>query len=766
MMEKMKIAGCWLFSFLLITLTFASCSQSSGDDDEQTNAYDNKLYRCENCDELLEWMQTAAIEEMTRIVNEANYYWGDDDDYYYDDDDAPINGDDDGAPTSGDDDAADDDYAADDDQSGAEDDQNHADDDDGGSSGDDYTDTNVQEEGVDEADLVKTDGDTLFLATGGYLLLYDVANQAPAPELSRVDIEGYVFDMYAYNDIALVLSKIYSNVLPQDIWPEVERDDLYYGITKLTLVDYSARTAPIVVRELYLEGDLISSRRVDAAARVVLSSYKMSSEIQYYVDYEQCQDETSCQEAIADLIAANTEIIQNTTVADWLPRYYSILHTGGAPEIESGNLSECDDHYRPAAPLGHGILSVVTLNLDEPASRQADISIVSDGLIVYASPTNLYVSGTSDLYWEWGWITEDNYHDTCPIHRFDIADPNGPAVYRGTAEVTGWLLNQFSMSEYQGYLRVATTFGGWPTDDPLQNGIFIYALEENGFTPAGSVTGLGENENLYAVRMMGSRGFIVTFMQTDPLFTIDLSDPNNPALVGELEIPGFSSYLHSMDDDHLLAIGQGGDEWGTDGTMVVTMFDISDFANPQQLHQYNFGWSYSDAQYDHHAFLYDPSRNLLALPLTDYGWYGEGEEDTGSGETEPGDNPDDSGDDDVAVDDDDDDYTGDYFAGVVVLSVSAEQGFTEEARIDHYGMEPEAGSDNYWYDMPLPLRSVRVGDYLFTISDVALIVTDITTWENVAEISLPWEEEEYYYGDDDYSGGEDDIEVPVDEDGK
>jgi len=756
-MEKPKTAAWWLFPFLLLALFPAACSQSSGDDDDAA-LYDHKLYRCANCDELLQWMQAAAIDEMTRIVNEYNRYWGDDDDYYGDDDGVPVGGDDDDGgstepPTS------------DDDQAGGDDDQNYADDDESSAGGDDdYTDTNVQEQGVDEADLVKTDGETLFLATGGYLLLYDVADQAAAPELGRVDIEGFVSDLYIYDGIALVFSRIYSEALSPDIWPEVDRDDLYYGIVKLTMIDYSVRTDPVVVRELYVEGDLVSSRRVEAAARIVLSSGKMAANLQYYVDYEQCQDETSCQEAIAALIEANTAIIQNTTLADWLPRYYSILYTGNAPEIESGNLSECDDHYRPAAPLGNGILSVLTLRLDDPGARQADISIVSDGMIVYASQTNLYVAGAADVFWEWGWVTEENYDDTCPIHRFDIADPTGPAVYRGTAEVTGWLLNQFSMSEYDGYLRVATTYGGWPSADPERNGVFIYALDENGFTPAGSLAGLAENETIYAVRMMGERGFVVTFMQTDPLFTIDLSDPNNPQLVGELEIPGFSSYLHPMDENHLLAVGQGGDEWGSDGTLVVSLFDVSDFAHPQRLSQYNFGWTYSDAQYDHHAFLYDPSLNLLALPLTDYGWYGEDEVGSGSGETEPGDEPDEPVDDDDVADDDDN-GTGDYFAGVVVLNVSVDEGFTEEARIDHDGMEPEEGSDEYWYDMPQPRRSVRVGGYLFTVSDVALIVTDIDTWQNVAEISLPWEEEDYYYGDDDW-GSEDDVEVPADEDWK
>jgi hypothetical protein len=237
-------------------------------------------------------------------------------------------------------------------------------------------------------------------------------------------------------------------------------------------------------------------------------------------------------------------------------------------------------------------------------------------------------------------------------------------------------------------------------------------------TQVGALEDIALDESIYAARLIGARGYLVTYQQTDPLFTVDLSDPERPQLAGQLRVPGYSTYLHPMDDDHLLAIGLGGDDWGAGGNLVVSMFDVSDFANPQRLWLYDFGYAWSEATYNNHAFLYDDSRHLLAVPLTA----------------------------NAVTDDDaaDDDQTGsgdgkdEPFAGFVALSATIDAGFVELARINHYGIEPAAGSDDYW-GLPQPRRSVRIGEYLFTISDVGLVVTYLGNWEDARTISLPWE---------------------------
>lgn len=778
----MKSAKWWvvwsLAALLLGAFALAACERGNGGDGDRFTDTQG-LYRCENCDEVIDWLQQAATLSMERNLDEMYRGWWGDDDYYGDDDwrddDAVPGGDEDA--TGGDDDGG---SLGDDDANGGD-----APEDAGGD--EDHTDTNVQEEGVDEADVVKTDGQYLYLATGGYLLIYDAAPQADTYELSRVEIEGYVTEMYLYDDVALVFSRLYADDVPEDIWPDVDVDDLFYTVTKLTLIDHSNKEFPVIVRELFVEGELVSSRMIDGGARVVTRASKDGADIQYYLEDGDYQSEEAMNQAIARLKVENRERIEASTLEDWVPRFFSILYTNDGPQTESGLLSECPDHYRPLEPFGTSILSVLTVRLDDPTARQTDISIIADGYIVYASQANLYVAGTVDA--GWFWADDAGFDDASPIHRFDIETDPAEALYKGSAEVPGWVLNQFAMSEWQGHLRVATTYGGWRTGTPERNGVFVLQLnDENGLEQVGAVENLALDESIYAARMIGPRGFLVTFLQTDPLFTIDLSDPQHPAMVGELEVPGFSTYLHPLDDNHLLAVGVGGDEWGSDGTLVLSIFDVTDFAAPAKRWGHSFGWSSSDAQYDHHAFLYDPTRDLLAIPLIDGyggGWGGDddvpGVDPDEPEETEPGDEPVDDDDepeptdDDVVTDDDDtvdddDDTSGDYFAGVVALHVTIDDGFSELARINHGDIEPELNGDDYFYGYVWPRRSVRIGDYLFTISNCALVVTDMDTWENDQEISLPWEEEDYWYGDGDDWGGEDepgwggDDAVPPEED--
>jgi Beta propeller domain len=748
----MRSAKWWLLLMIavlaIIPLVATSCADGNGDDDDDDQSTQKDgLYRCQNCDEVLEWLQQMAALQMERDIDQMYDpdYWGDDDSWGDDDDAVPGDdtwdddddaaGDDDSAPIGDDDDFSDDDASDDDAAPPTDDDENTGgDDDDDG----DYTDTNVQEEGVDEADIVKTDGEYLYVVAGGYLIIFDSDPEAATEERSRVDIEGYATDMYLYADKALVFSRLYRSALLDSVWPEVDRDEINNTITKLTVIDHSDKTDPFVIRELYLEGDLISSRMIAGDVRVVSSLRKPLPSMEYYIDPGQYNSPEELAAAIEDLKAQNRTIIEATTLEDWLGRFFSIE----GEQTEAGLISECPDHYRPLEPMGSTILSVVTVRMSDPTARQQDISVMADGYIVYASQANLYVAGSADATWEWS--EDEDFADEAPIHRFDIASDSEEVLYLGSGMVQGWMLNQFSLSEYDGHLRAATTYGGWRTGTPERNGVFVLALDdEEGLAPAGSLENLALDESIYAARMIGPRGYLVTFRQTDPLFTIDLSDPTNPTMVGELAIPGFSTYLHPMGQDHLLAIGEGGDEWGSDGTLALSIFDVSDFANPQKLWGHNFGWASSDAAYDHHAFLYDGSRDMLAIPLMDYGYWDD-DDDTWS-------------DDDDSWDDDDDDSWADddepvkgegEFAGVVVLNATAADGFAELTRIDHADMEPETGSEDF-YGLPTPRRSVRIGDYLFTISDVGLIVTGMSDWVNDVEISLPYEQEEYDYGDDD-----------------
>jgi hypothetical protein len=175
------------------------------------------------------------------------------------------------------------------------------------------------------------------------------------------------------------------------------------------------------------------------------------------------------------------------------------------------------------------------------------------------------------------------------------------------------MLSQFSFSEHEGNLRVATT-----VDESAGSVSQLTVLAVDGLTEVGSVGDIGRGEELFAVRMLGDVGYAVTFEQTDPLFTIDLADPTNPVVVGELEIPGYSSYLHPISDELLLGIGQAGTADGVLTGTQVSLFDVSDPASPQRVQQYDVTGGSSEAEYDHRAFLYWPETGLAVLPISVY----------------------------------------------------------------------------------------------------------------------------------------------------
>jgi uncharacterized secreted protein with C-terminal beta-propeller domain len=201
------------------------------------------------------------------------------------------------------------------------------------------------------------------------------------------------------------------------------------------------------------------------------------------------------------------------------------------------------------------------------------------------------------------------------IHRFDISDP-AKTVYKATGTVPGFILNNYALSEYNGDLRVASTENPpWTNGAQGTSSSRLTVLRQDGskLVQVGAVGGLGQGERIYAVRLIGERGYVVTFRQIDPLYTLDLSDPTAPKVVGELKIPGYSAYLHPVGENLLLGVGR-------DGSSVKTsLFDVSDFAAPREVAQLQFGSSMSAVENEAHAFLFWPKTNLVVMPLQSYG---------------------------------------------------------------------------------------------------------------------------------------------------
>jgi uncharacterized secreted protein with C-terminal beta-propeller domain len=293
---------------------------------------------------------------------------------------------------------------------------------------------------------------------------------------------------------------------------------------------------------------------------------------------------------------------------------------------------------------------------------------------------------------------------TTSIHKF-ILDPSQPEPvrYAASGEVTGWILDQFSMSEHDGYLRVASTefdwwWGGTPDVEQASSVTVLADAGRGHLREVGHVGGLGPGERIFAVRFMGSRGYVVTFEQIDPLFTLDLSDPGNPTVVGELEVTGFSSYLHPIGDDWLLAVGQEADAEGRVLGLAVSIFDIRDFANPTLAHRYliegdDRTWSWSEALSDHHAFTYH--RGVLSVPV-----YISGEEGR--------------------------------FSGLLMLTVDPEKGIAELGRIDHQDLT----KSDYRAWMR---RSVYIEDAVYSLSSAGVKVNSLED-PTVELAKVPFEE--------------------------
>ena len=272
-------------------------------------------------------------------------------------------------------------------------------------------------------------------------------------------------------------------------------------------------------------------------------------------------------------------------------------------------------------------------------------------------------------------------------------NPDGVAL-AAVGDVPGSALNQFSMDEHDELFRIATTTGsgGWWSSNNFSNSLLVLRQDGDQLNVVGGLEGIAPSERIYSARFMGDRAYLVTFQNTDPLFTFDLSDPTHPQLVGELVIPGFSTYLHPFDENHLLALGRQVD-WNEPFGLQIAMFDVTDMAHPVRTHLYSFGsnlWGEgSEAERDHHAFSFFAEQGVLAIPVSHGQWFGQ---NSGSP------------------------------AGLEVLHVTIDQGFTMLGRVEHQT------------DVR---RSLRIGDFLYSVSTDAVKVQPILDPNSqVAQVNL------------------------------
>ena len=491
------------------------------------------------------------------------------------------------------------------------------------------TGTNVQEAGIDEPDIAKLSGSTLFRIQGSRLSAYDVSGSEAVLldelELSLGGGSGPIDVFEGSNPGAqLLVAGERAVVIASRFGRGGER-------TQVVEVDVAEPDAMSAVRSLEIDGAEVSARLQGDVARLVVESQP---------DYPGV-GAGSPEPAPEGDAKAPTGATGETgpepapdDEPDWLPRATILeLETG---ERTSAPIAGCGDVTFPDEFSGLGLLSVLTLDLTQGIAPTDVDTVMTDGATVYASDSGLFVAtfemtppegeGVVDSI---GRLLEPD-STTIPaqpsgdtqIHRFATA---GDATeYAASGEVPGRLIGQFAMSESDGVLRVASTTGDTWTEGPGESESMITTLAESDgkLEEIGRVGGLGPGEEIYAVRFIGDMGYVVTFEQTDPLYTVDLSDPENPVTTGELKIPGYSAYLHPVADGRLLGIGQAGTAGGTITGAQASLFDVADPEQPERIDALGLTdgrYGTTSTEWDHHAFLYSPEHSLAVVPVESYG---------------------------------------------------------------------------------------------------------------------------------------------------
>jgi uncharacterized secreted protein with C-terminal beta-propeller domain len=494
----------------------------------------------------------------------------------------------------------------------------------GAAAGPAYSGTNTAVPGVDEPDLVKTDGRRIVVIEGDQLTVVDAATRqvtgrlllpaggGPGPSVPAKSVimpfAGTAANLLLSGDHALVLGSGYGPV------PGAARSVAGGSRAELLLVDLSG--TPRVVSSYSIDGSVLDARQVGSVVRVVTQTAPR-------VVFPVMAPSTSQ----ARLLAVNRATIQRAAADAWLPGYTS---TSGATTV-SGTVP-CTAVSHPGRYSGTSMLTVETFDLTSAAlGSGSPVSIEADGDTVYGTASSLYIASGN----QWTGPAPARAAGARPlpagvrqqteIYRFDITGTGAPR-FAASGAVPGYLVDQYAMSEWNGYLRVATTTGlSWAVaDGPSPAGasapasssaVYSLSLAGPAMPVAGKVAGLGSGERIYSVRFNGPVGYVVTFRQTDPLYTVDLSDPVHPRVVGSLSLTGYSAYLHPVSGSQLIGIGQSADSMGHVGGMQVSLFDVTDLAAPIRLATYALAGSSSTAEFDPHAFLYWPSASLVVVPL-------------------------------------------------------------------------------------------------------------------------------------------------------
>ena len=624
---------------------------------------------------------------------------------------------------------------------------------------DDYTNTNNQVAGVEEPDFVKNTDRHIFHISRGKLRIFKSWPANELSLLSETKLSGRAFELLlddsgkrlvvlsnpTYDPASATASDArvsrgpFASMIFREKMPHTE-SAWDYARVDVTSLDITDPTKPVTLHTHRLPGSYHSARRVGTGERMILQAgLSEPAGLSYYDDSIEQYDQMGnyvpkpAAERIATLqrlIARNEEIIRNTTLATWLDSqsFVKVEQNGNKSPIL--DLGECKNIHAPTVDTAMGLTHIATLDLTTGSLRSNMLLAQVAG--IYASPTSLYLTTAYD----W-WDFERRDVDYTYIHKFDIQKPDS-ASYLGSGGVMGTLINQFAMDEHEDYLRVATTvqhycqLGGDeenieetdvgpgvampspmpapqfqlqdtnaeksscpPPDQRLYSRVTVLGLRDGQLAEVGKTAAMAPNESIYSVRFAQTRGYVVTFRQVDPLFTLDLADPKNPRIVGELKVPGYSTYIHMVDDKTLLTIGRDATLDGQVRGLKLSLFDVSDMAKPTELHTLALKDSFwSEAETNHKAFNFFRSKGLLAIPVT-------GHQST-KGTTDV--------------------WWGEFVSTLKLYKVDAATGIREVGELSMNDIYNSAAlrSEEWWFSGASVQRSVIADNFVYAISDLGI----------------------------------------------
>lgn len=536
----------------------------------------------------------------------------------------------------------------------------------------DYSKTNTQVEGVDEADVVKTDGQAIYHLSQGRLL---ITTAYPLEEAGETIVIPYP---ETFQPSSLYVDDNHVIVIGSSM--KMDESGYVYRYSRQSTVIYVYEKGHYdeAVTEYAFDGYQVSTRKIDDTLILVIQKYLP------------IHDETA---------------IMNNAI---LPSY----EVDGETSIIGYN----EIHYQSQV-IPNQLTTIFKINIHTKKVDHFSYLGMTDH--VYMNESSIYLASVVYQFRILPAITSRSTEtvQTTLVTKVDLREG---LTSVGSVKVNGFINNQFMMDEYKGNFRITTTSGNRWSGDSVNN-LYIYDANLN---LIGKVEGLAKGETIQSTRFVGDRVYMVTFRQIDPFFVIDASDPINPVVLGELKIPGFSTYLHPYDENHVIGLGFEADpETGWTTGLKMALYEVSDPTHPIEKFKHvmlyeALGYSSSEVTYNHKALLFSKEKGIIAFPFNSTQYIPRNEVVDGINTR-------------VYYD-----YIRQQF--YKVFSIDLENGFDEQASISHF--EVENGENSRWNKFNID-RGIYIDNYLYTVSPSTIQVHDLANYQKLLTIDLPYDDE-------------------------